>query len=107
MFPPCNDVGEVIAVRELSFISKAGSQDELTVSIGKPQPFPDSESYFCPFQISGVGEERIKYAAGIDAVQALQLVMAMIGADLKFLANELGGVVSWEGSDQGELGFPG
>lgn len=100
------NIGEVIAIREMTFVDKAGSRSKLTVSIGKPQPFPDSDNYYCPFKISGAIVDRIKYAAGLDAIQALQLVMTMIGANLAFLAEKLEGELSWEGGSDGELGFP-
>jgi hypothetical protein len=104
MFP--KDIGVVIAVRELSFTDNNNSKNKLVVAIGKPEPFPNSEGYYCPFQISGGGSEKIKYAAGIDAVQSLQLVMEMIGATLQFMSKELDGELRWEGTDTNELGFP-
>lgn len=100
------EIGEIIASRELHLRDKQDSKKTLLVLIGKPQPSPDSGGYYCPFQISGVGSEEIKYAAGVDSVQALQLVMVMIGATLRFLKEELGGNLNWEGSGDGELGFP-
>lgn len=100
------DIGEVIASREFDLADKHDARKTLRVLIGKPQPTLESGGYYCPFQISGVGSEEIKYAAGIDAVQALQLVMVMIGATLRFLNEDLGGNLTWEGSSEGELGFP-
>jgi hypothetical protein len=55
-----------------------------------------------PFQIVGAGSERLKYACGSDAVQALQ-VMRMIEADLFALNSSLGGMLRWDGTD---LEFP-
>ena len=101
-----DNLGEIIARRELRFTDKEGVKRTLVVLIGKPRASQDSDSHYCPFQISGLGSEEIKYAVGIDSVQALQLVMVMIGANLRFLEQELGGGVNWEGSDKGDLGFP-
>ena len=76
------------------------------VSIGKPQPFPENEGYYCPFLISGVGRERIKCVGGVDAIQSLQLAMQMIGADLEFLRREKQTKLEWKGDPDGGLGFP-
>jgi hypothetical protein len=100
-----NEIQEVIATRELSLDEPQGIR-KVTVSLGKPEPFPEAEGYCCPFQILGIGSEKVKYAAGIDAVQALQLVMVMIGATLQFLAKEIGGNLQWDGNSPGDFGFP-
>jgi hypothetical protein len=71
-----------------------------------PRSFPDSTGYYCPFQIVGLGSAQIRYAAGIDAIQALQLVMSMIGVTLRFLSEEVAGRLQWEAGDEGDLGFP-
>jgi hypothetical protein len=51
-------------------------------------------------------EEKIRYAGGIDAVQALQGVMKLIGADLFALNRDCGGCLKWIGDSSGSLGFP-
>jgi hypothetical protein len=83
------EITEPIAVRDLYLTDTQGSKRKVQVLIGKPEPFPESEGYSCPFQIVGIGSEKVKYAAGIDAVQALQLVMVMIGATPQFLKRKL------------------
>jgi len=61
----------------------------------------------CPYQILGTGDEKVRYAGGVDAVQALQLAMEKIGAELYFkLDRQLGGKLRWEAGQQGDLGFP-
>jgi hypothetical protein len=92
-----NDVGVVVASRTFAL----NGEEKVTVLIGKPEKFPDEDDYFCPYQIVGVGSERVRHAAGVDAVQALQLAMQMIGADLS--ASKQSGKLTWLGDD--ELGF--
>ena len=99
-------IGEVIAVRELYIADKQRQKKTIVVSLGKPQMFPDVHEHYCPFQISGVGAEKIKYASGIDAMQALQLALVMIGASLRFLNEKTGGNLKWEGGNEGDFGFP-
>ena len=102
-------VGEVIAARILHLEEEAaGSESAITVQIGRPQCFPEPpDDYFVPYQILGIGDERVGYVAGIDAVQALQLVMRVNGAELTALSRESAGDISWEaGQTAHDLGFP-
>lgn len=66
---------------------------------------PGTLDYYCPYQIAGVGSGKVKYAAGIDAFQAIQLAMQRIGTDLSVLNRECGGKLRWEGDEDGGLGF--
>jgi hypothetical protein len=95
-----NDVGQVIATRVLNLRGSA----QVTIRLGKPEKFPDSVDYYCPYEIRGVGNQRVRYAGGVDAVQALELALKSIGADLytskEWQAKEL----TWNGGD--DLGFP-
>jgi hypothetical protein len=99
-------VGEITATRQLRLLNADGSQEEILILIGKPQPSSDSIGFYCPFQITGVGTEKIKYAKGVDSVQALQSVMLLIGLDLEFLNETMGKRLRWDGDGEGGLGFP-
>jgi hypothetical protein len=96
------DLGTVIAQRELG-----GTLDErpctVTVKIGKPYPAPDGKDWYCPYGITTPTRERMSYAGGIDAVQALRLAMRKIDAELTLLSNEL--KLTWCGET--DLGFSG
>ena len=94
------DVGVQIATRELQ-----ASGRKITVVIGKPEMFPDGVNFYCPYQIVGIGNERVRYAGGVDAVQALQLAMQMIGAELYTSQEAQSKQLSWV-DDTGNLGFP-
>jgi len=74
--------------------------------MGKPQQFPDAQDYYCPYQIKGVGTEKIRWSGGIDAFQAIELALKMIGADLKSLVHRGGHKLSWVADKDGGLGFP-
>ena len=99
-------VGEVIATRTFFLVSDPNSK--VIVTMGKPQPLPDAlgDDHYCPFQITGLGSERVTYAAGVDAFQSLELCMKMIGAKLAFLNEMHGGQLRWECDEQGGFGFP-
>jgi hypothetical protein len=94
-------VGIEIATRMLDLDGK-----QVTVVIGKPEKFPEGEDYYCPYQIVGMGDGQVRYAGGIDAVQALQLALQMIGVDLYTSQDARSGRLSWHAGSPGELGFP-
>ncbi len=103
-------LGEVIAERRLTVVGAANAT--VVVRLGKPRPlielFEDDKNgdMYCPYLIVGVADEKIRYAAGIDAIQALQLVMLAVGAELKHIQDDDGLQLRWEGSEYGDLGFP-
>jgi hypothetical protein len=99
------ELGDVIANRRYT-VSNIESPHEIVVAIGRPRMFPDSTDFFTPYQIRGIGDEKIRYAGGIDAVQSLQLSMTMIGADLYAHSELLKEKLIWEGDENGDLGFP-
>ncbi len=101
-----DSVGDVIAIRELFLASD--TSHKIVVKMGKPQPLPDAlgDDHYCPIQIVGLGSEKVKYAAGVDPFQSLELGLRMIGIELAVLNREHNGQLRWECDEQGELGFP-
>ena len=99
-------LGEVIATRNLALVKADGSRTIVQVRLGKPTRFPDSSDCYVPFQITGIGSERVFCAGGIDGFQALQDVMPIISAQLSALGGTCGGELRWEGDETGALGFP-
>lgn len=94
----------IIATRELDL---ANSEAKVMVHIGKPEKYPDSSDYYCPFRIAGLGKERANRAGGVDAVQALLLALKMVGAELYTSKEAKDGHLKWVGSSgDGDLGFP-
>ena len=64
-----DSVGVVIATRKID-IDGTG---KVLVTIGTPQEFPVGGNFFRPYQISGMGDGRVRYAGGADSAQALEL----------------------------------
>jgi hypothetical protein len=96
-----DSVGQVLGGRILDL--KDGRA--VNVVMGMPQRFPDgNDDYFCPFQIIGIGDERIRYGAGVDPFQAIWLTLQMIGSYLYTSPEAEGGALTWLG--QVNLGFP-
>ena len=97
---------DVIAQR-LLMVSRDGRQEEIRIQIGRPQLFRGTD-YSCAYQITGAGVSKVKYAVGTDAIQALQLVMPMIGVDLATLNAAFDSSIRWPSGEplDGHLGFP-
>jgi len=98
-------LGDVIAEREFLSIDPSGARTRIRISLGKPKPFSDSADFYCPYQISGVGDEKIRYAGGVDSMQAIQLALQIIGPDL---SSTVGNAckLTWEaGENDADLGF--
>jgi len=100
---PRKDIVEIIARREL-FLDDNGERRKVTLLLGKPHKDPHYEEYSCPYQILGAGDEKVRAVCGIDEVQALQLTIRVLGAELYSLNRELGGKLRWLG-EPGDFGF--
>jgi hypothetical protein len=99
-----NDLGDVITSRNLSIVGDIARRIE--IKIGKPQKLEDHSDYYCPYQIIGLGNDTIKYAIGIDGIQALQLTLSRIGTELYTSEEGKMGNLRWVGDENGDLGFP-
>jgi hypothetical protein len=97
-------VGTVIATRKLTL----SNGKMATVKIGKPKRFRGgNDDYYCAYQIVGIGDKRIRYAGGVDTIQALRLALVQIGAYIGATREAKAGTVSWDaGSARGDFGFP-
>ncbi len=101
---------QLTSIGEL-FVSRALQLNEthstnVTITIGKPQKFPDGQDYYCPYQIIGLGDGKIRWGGGIDEIQALLLTLEQIGIFLSNSEKYKQGTLSWIGSEDGNLGFP-
>ncbi len=91
---------EIIAERILRATIDDKSFD-VFVRFGKPALHPKGD-WACPYQITGIGDEKLHYAVGIDSVQSLQLAMFAVDADLSVFRKE----VKLTFLDENHLGFP-
>jgi hypothetical protein len=87
------EIGDVIAERRLTYESATGSTRDVVVRLGRPLVDPSSphQDWVCPFQIQGLGSERVKGIFGVDAMQALLLAMHTIPAELAAYVRDPGG----------------
>jgi len=98
-------VGEVIASRTFTLAQQEGPPAEVSVFLGKPQQMLGFDDYYCPCQITGAGLDRLWYLCGIDTMQALQLAMRNLRAEIELLNQKCGGLLRWNDDETGWLGF--
>ncbi|MGH9383732.1 MAG: DUF6968 family protein [Vicinamibacterales bacterium] len=87
------ELGEVIAERRLTFQANAGWARETHVRIGRPAPDPSDRdrTWVCPYQVAGLGHDRVMGIFGADAMQALLLAVHTIPVELDALSRDLAG----------------
>jgi hypothetical protein len=91
---------DVIAERVLTGTVK-GKPINVIVRFWKPVPHPKGD-WACLYKFIGIGSEKFRYVAGIDSVQALQLAMFAVGAELSALRQD----VKLAFLDENHCGFP-
>jgi hypothetical protein len=101
------ELGTVIAER--SFRIEGHPELDVRVRIGMPMPFAPQtgqswSDYYCPYQVTGVGDERVRYAPGVDAVQALEEAIHILPTELDALRQHHPGL-RWEDAAPGDFGF--
>lgn len=98
-------LGQVIATRVLTVDDDPGL--EIVISLGQPRKADTEQGdYVCPYQVTGVGSAKVRYAVGMDTLQAIQFAIEMIGADVSSINRKLGGKLSWLEPGYKDLGLP-
>ena len=94
-----------IASRLFEWTDESGVRS-IRVDIGAPERVEQSNELRCPFVIVGLGTEELRYAFGVDGIQALTLALKMIRARLEAFQTDVPAKkLSWEGSEPGDLGL--
>jgi hypothetical protein len=101
------ELGDVIAEREALFAPREGAPHGITVRLGRPVPDPRSpgQAWCCPYQVLGIGRDRVFAMFGVDAMQALLLAVHAIPAELAAYVRTRGGtLLHFEAPDTTWLG---
>ena len=85
------DLGQVLASRTVRFQPAVGAAIDVVVSLGMPIRDEDGRAWLCPFGISGIRDEPVRAAFGIDAMQALVLALHVLPTELRAIAREESG----------------
>jgi hypothetical protein len=98
------ELGVLIAERRLRVSGRP--ELDVRVRLGTPRPFSDAPhgDYYCPYQIVGLGTEKVRYVGGVDALQALELAMHILPTELDALREDHPGL-GWANAPDGEYGF--
>jgi hypothetical protein len=91
---------DFIAVRRL----EVAGEPEREVAVAIKKPTPDGDNFRCEFQILGLGNDKVRYSMGVDAIQALDLAMKHAGVCLYTSPEGKRGVLRWLGGR--DLGMP-
>ena len=94
------EIGRPIAERVLSI---DGSDEAVHVRLGEPLPFPDGQDWYCPYEVVCGTNRKVRFAAGVDSMQALQLAFLGIATEVWVLNRDLKSELRWLGETQ--LGF--
>ena len=87
----------VVAEREVTFEPHDAGRDAVSVRFRLGRPVRAAEDWMCPFEVSGLGEDRVDSAHGADSVQALLLALAKLRVVLGALALEHRGRIAFAG----------
>jgi len=98
-------LGTIMAERHFEARNEAGEEHEVVLRIGIPvhDPRPDGD-WYCPYQITGVPNNRVSVASGIDSLQAFLLVLEKARAELAFSQRVDGLRLTW--LEQDNWGLP-
>jgi hypothetical protein len=101
-----HSVAGPLAIRRLHLADNPRA--EILLVLGRPQSSTDfgATEYRCPFQIAGIGDAKVRHAAGVDEFQAIELELKLVGAALSGLNRESNGRLRWEFDESRGLGFP-
>src|SRR3954469_1527244 len=97
------ELGEVTATRH--FYLADNPKATILIRLGRPQPTPNQNDFFCTLQVTGIGDEGVDAIYGVDEFQALQLAMHYAGETLVRLNKRNGLRLRWEGDEAGGFGF--
>jgi hypothetical protein len=104
MPPRKTQIDDPIAQRTIDVVDAEGRvTGSMTVLLGRPMQEPTNE-WGCPFQIIGDGSDRCYWSFGLDAIQAIQGALLVIGGTLAGTEAAREGRLRWAGDP--DLGFP-
>ena len=96
-------LGEVIAVREMEFISHDGKKEKAFLKIGKPFEHSKELDWCCPYELSTESHIKQFGMVGIDSLQALELTMKTLRVEIEHWENTRNGKFYFLGEEGAEV----
>jgi len=91
------NVGEVIACREMEFHHEDGRKEKAWLKIGKPFEYGQGLDWCCPYELSTENRKEVFGTFGIHALQAIDLTMKTLRVEVEY----------WEKIQKGKFFFLG
>ncbi|MDO3387493.1 hypothetical protein QWI17_16745 [Gilvimarinus sp. SDUM040013] len=82
---------EVVATRELVFVSNDGAKDAYLVSVAKPEKDDGGIDFLCAHEVMSENFHKVVKIHGIDTFQAIELSIKSIASYLEYLERKNGG----------------
>lgn len=95
--PQVKELGVVIASREMTFHFKDGRVEDASLKVGLPFEYGNGYDWCCPYELKTQSKTKLFGMFGIDALQALELTMKTLKAEIE----------AWEKSQDGKFYFLG
>ena len=92
-----NEVGDVIAIREMEFRANDGSIEKASIKVGRPFEDDEGLSWVCPYELSTESRKKVFGMHGIDPLQALDLTLKTLSTEVEY----------WERTQKGKFFFLG
>jgi|GEM_PF-4498589 len=101
-----HELGTIIARRDYFSAGTEGSTPVAAIEIDAPAKSSAADGeYMCSFRIESFGSERCQTIYGVDELQALQLALGQVEAELLRLSSSKGLGLHWVGGEDGDLGI--
>ncbi|MGM1060323.1 DUF6968 family protein [Saccharothrix sp. Mg75] len=88
-----------VVERRLEAVAADGTRSPVVVVLGAPRPDPLSSNgdWCCPHRITGLGDEVVGRAFGVDSLQAMLLSVYKLRLELAARAEAAGVELNWMG----------
>lgn len=93
--PDINELGTIIAAREMEFIFDDGRKEKASLKVGMPFKDDKNLNWCCPYELSTESSKKLFGMFGIDALQALELTMNTLSVEVEH----------WERTKKGKFYF--
>ncbi len=96
-------LGEIIAIREMEFITNDGKKEKAFIKIGRPYEHSKELDWCCPYELSTESHKKLFGMIGIDSIHALDLTMKTLSVVIEYWEKTKNGKFYFLGEEGSEL----